>query len=142
MTTIAYKDGVIAYDSRETSSGTILSDEAEKRTEHEGVSFFLSGNCGEDIEYMKVWADRACTEKFQCGGFAVDAEGVLWGCGGDPTPWRHHIDPKQVSARGSGSDHALTAMDMGATAEEAVQWAIKRDNCTGGIIRTFKVEAK
>lgn len=42
-------------------------------------------------------------------------------------------------ACGSGMDHALTAMDMGATAKEAVKWAMKRDTLTGGRIRTFKL---
>lgn len=43
MTTIAYKDGVIAYDSRVTRSGTIVSDNAPKCQVVDGVSFFLSG---------------------------------------------------------------------------------------------------
>jgi hypothetical protein len=42
-------------------------------------------------------------------------------------------------AIGSGTDHALTAMDMGATAEEAIGWAAKRDAGTGGTIRTFRL---
>lgn len=48
-----------------------------------------------------------------------------------------HENPLSI---GSGSHHALTAMDMGATAKEAVRMAIKRDSNSGGTIRTFRVK--
>jgi hypothetical protein len=44
-----------------------------------------------------------------------------------------------VYAIGCGSDHAITAMDMGATAYQAVQMAAKRDTGTGGTIRAATV---
>jgi hypothetical protein len=40
---------------------------------------------------------------------------------------------------GNGSDHAMTAMDMGATAVESVEMASMRDTSTGGVIRTLFV---
>ena len=43
-------------------------------------------------------------------------------------------------AIGSGADHAFTAMDCGCSAKEAVQMAVKRDTCTGGRIRSFKLK--
>lgn len=46
MTTIAYKDGVIAYDSRCTRGTTILDDDANKLYAVKGVSFLCTGaNC-------------------------------------------------------------------------------------------------
>jgi hypothetical protein len=42
-------------------------------------------------------------------------------------------------AAGSGSRFAFTAMDMGATAKQAIQMAMKRDTGTGGKIHVFKV---
>jgi len=40
----------------------------------------------------------------------------------------------------SGSDHAMTAMDMGATAAESVEMAKKRgDTSTGGVVRKLFV---
>ena len=41
MTTIAYKDGVIAYDGRQTRNDRIVSDTAQKCQVVDGVSFFL-----------------------------------------------------------------------------------------------------
>ena len=43
MTTIVYKDGVIACDSRITRGDTILSDDHDKSTVHNGGRFFLAG---------------------------------------------------------------------------------------------------
>jgi hypothetical protein len=40
---------------------------------------------------------------------------------------------------GRGSDHAMTAMDMGATAAESGEMAQKRDTSTGGVVRTLFV---
>lgn len=40
---------------------------------------------------------------------------------------------------GSGRDFALAAMDMGATAEDAVRVAMKRDPFTGGKIKTLQL---
>ena len=42
-------------------------------------------------------------------------------------------------AIGSGSNNAITAMDMGATAAEAVEMAKKRDTGTGGLVRTLVI---
>lgn len=43
-------------------------------------------------------------------------------------------------AIGSGMYYALTAMDCGCSAEEAVKMAAKRDVNTGGEIRIFKIQ--
>lgn len=43
-------------------------------------------------------------------------------------------------AIGSGRDFALAAMDMGASAKEAVEAAAKRDVYTGGTIRTLIID--
>jgi len=48
------------------------------------------------------------------------------------------MNKDKVYSIGSGSDHALTAMDMGATAEKAVEMAMQRDICTGGRIRLYR----
>jgi hypothetical protein len=43
----------------------------------------------------------------------------------------------KVDAIGSGHKHAITALDLGCSAVEAIRMTIKRDACTGGIIRCF-----
>ena len=52
---------------------------------------------------------------------------------------KQKLDPSKPYATGSGQHHALTAMDMGATAKEAVKMAIMRDTNSGGRIRTYKI---
>ena len=47
MTTIAYKDGVIAYDSRVTRGDLITDDDCDKCIERDGVNQY--GRCGAQI---------------------------------------------------------------------------------------------
>jgi len=42
-------------------------------------------------------------------------------------------------AIGSGTPFAFAAMDMGASAEKAVEMAARRDTSTGGRVRTFRI---
>jgi len=45
-----------------------------------------------------------------------------------------------MSALGSGHDFVLAFMDMGLSAEEAVQRTMKFDAATGGKVHTFKID--
>lgn len=45
-------------------------------------------------------------------------------------------------AEGTGAPHAITAMDCGKSAAQAVQMAIKRDIYSGGRIQTMQLEVK
>lgn len=53
--------------------------------------------------------------------------------------WKQELDPANPDAIGSGAAYALAAMDMGASAEDAVRAAMKRDIYTGGKVRAMKV---
>jgi 20S proteasome alpha/beta subunit len=134
MTTIAYKDGVIAYDSRETSDDTIMTDRSNKKFTANGALFFLSGNLS-DIHKM-VREYPGVSNDYNCSGIMVE-NGAVWEVffsrGFDKIPL---VD---VTAHGSGADHALTAMDLGLSAKDAVMMAIKRDSRSGGTIRTYKI---
>ena len=60
----------------------------------------------------------------------IDSEkGLLW-----------TLEATRPAATGSGMDHAITAMDCGLSAKDAVRMAIKRDAGSGGRVRTFKVK--
>ena len=142
MTTIAYKDGVIAYDSRETKGSIIHTDEANKKRELDGVYFFLCGdNCGyKDV--MSEWFCSTTKTLLNVCGIAVDEEGTLWEFGNDDGFWRDRINLSEPYVYGSGSSFALTAMDLGLSAKDAVKMAIKRDVYSGGKVNTFKCNAK
>lgn len=142
MTTIAYKDGVIAYDSRCAAGSTILDDDFDKHVESDGVHYFFSGRAcdtdalilaykgelGKSDDDFSAWAFVFDSGKLYLSGF--DSDGLF-----KSTP--NNLD--RVYAIGSGEDHALTAMDMGASAVEAVEMAAKRDTNTGGKVRSFRV---
>lgn len=140
MTTIAYKDGVIACDSRQVRSGTIVSDNAPKCQVVDGVSFFLSGAVCDEKALIAAYFGTPSPVPVECSGYAVDGGRLIMVGHDDKTGvWKQDLDPANPDAIGSGSPHALTAMDMGASAEEAVRAAMKRDIYTGGKVVTFRV---
>jgi ATP-dependent protease HslVU (ClpYQ) peptidase subunit len=53
--------------------------------------------------------------------------------------WRMDLDRSNPDAIGSGAPYALAAMDMGASAEEAVRAAMKRDIYTGGEVHVLPI---
>ena len=141
MTTIAYKDGVIAYDSRASRGDTIQSDTREKSVVKDGVTFICCGNFHEVEEFIDIWfgGDKKKNE-LNVAALVIDKESVIWYVTCDDEFTRCRILTAEPQALGSGTFHALTAMDMGATAKEAVKMAMKRDPYTGGEIRTIKVK--
>lgn len=139
MTTIAYKDGIIAYDSRETMGNQIITDSSEKRIDENGVSYFPAGAIA-DIHQMIGLNSGSQAEKVDCCAIAVEGGKLYYtGKNDDDGFWRSERDLDIPFAIGSGSEYALGAMDSGCTAEEAVKIAAGRDTGTGGKIRTFKI---
>lgn len=140
MTTIAYKDGIVAYDSRRCAGSTIVDDDFDKRVECNGVSFWFTG-CVSDIEdLIGVYFGTEPRMNIDVTAIAFDGEKlVLCSCGNESGFWKEPLPLDKPYAMGSGSDHAWTAMDMGADAEHAVKAATRRDVHTGGTIRTFRI---
>jgi len=135
MTTIAYKDGVLAYDGRQTVGDVVLSDTVDKCILNQGHYFFLSGHISDYETFIKTWHGEKIEANINTYGFVYDGS-QLWKAGiQDNELWKYRVTYSE--AVGSGYLHALTAMDMGATAKEAVEWAAKRDVYTGGLIREF-----
>ncbi|WP_296267437.1 proteasome subunit beta [Pseudomonas sp. UBA6562] len=140
MTTIAYKNGVIAHDTRQTRNGTIISDECSKCQVVEGVSFFLSGAVCDEKALIAAYFGTPSQVSVECSGYAIDSGKLLLVGHDDKTGiWKQELDPANPDAIGSGSAYALAAMDMGASAEQAVRSAMKRDIYTGGKVVTFRV---
>lgn len=140
MTTIAYKDGVIAYDSRTSAGSIITNDNADKHYERDSVHFFM---CGTLADYESFFA-AFCGEKPEAEPDAsciavVEGKAYVCGYGSDKGVWKSPIDMTQSYAIGSGSEFAWAAMDMGASAAEAIAVAMKRDTGTGGTIRTYEI---
>lgn len=139
MTTLAYKDGILATDTQivfsdvlkatttkiwEPQKGIVLSCAGDHYCEWRAIQFFSDPN----------WLGREPID-FRDGDFAgfLFVEGtpyILTGCTA-PIPL---LDP--YFAIGSGAYFAHAAMGMGATAEESVREAMKYDIHTGGNIVT------
>jgi len=139
VTTIAYRDGVLAADTL-TSSNGILCTQAVKIGGRNGV---LWSACG-DVAWGKRFRDW-------CASGAVgdhpplpndQTGGTIYAPNGDLIVFHSmgiEVRPGlPFWADGSGCDYALGAMQMGATAEQAVAVAMIWDQCTGGQIRTIR----
>lgn len=136
MTTIAYKDGILAYDSRRTHGTTISYDDCEKLQIFKGVSFLLCGAVADFDGLIAAYFGGPTPSSNDASGYALDG-GVLWliACDDNTGLWKERVRLDRPDAQGSGSAHALTAMDMGASAIEAVEMAKKRDTKTGGEVK-------
>lgn len=144
MTTIAYKEGVIAYDSRATRGDYILSDKVDKKRETEENIFFMSGSVDEFNAFIDLYEKgEQPTHKLDVKAFVNSKkERKLYyaAC------WRtdeglfliHETEVDCHQAIGSGTSFAMTAMDCGLSAEKAIELAMLRDPKTGGEIKEFK----
>lgn len=141
MTTIAYKDGVIAFDSRVTNSGIIINDDAEKFHIKGGKRFFYSGAESDIDRLIDGYLGGLIKLEHGVDGNAIVAEDVsglyFVGVTEDFELWRCGIDHGIVYAIGSGRDFALAFMDAGMSAVDAVKMTCKRDVYTGGTIRSY-----
>lgn len=142
MTTIAYKDGVIAYDSRTTAGDVITNDHSDKHHEHNGVHFFMCGTLADYDAFFAAFEGEKRDSALQVSCLAL-VNGKLFVCGyeSESGVWKSPIDMTQSYAIGSGSQFAWGAMDCGASAAQAVRVAMKRDTCTGGAVRIFQIES-
>ena len=142
MTTIAYKDGIIAYDSRFTCNNVIVDDNGDKKIEADGKVFILTGAQSDFIYLIDSYLHDKLIRKVRdpIRALVVD-NGKLYSSAISSHDgfWRCEESLSNHVAIGSGCDFALAFMDTGMTAEEAVRDTCKRDIYTGGTIRTFKI---
>lgn len=137
MTTIAYRDGVLAADTLTTANGI-------RCGHHVKIHRFgrlLTGYCGRSSNYeaFRSWVKAGAEGKFTSAEgnvFIVTPDGVaiVWGDG--DYPWR---ETGAMWALGSGEQLALGAMAAGATAEEAIHAAIAWDTGSGGPVTAIRL---
>ena len=149
MTTIAYKDGVLASDSFLVGGdGKIASTCYEKIWEHNGVIYGFSGY-SKVIDDFKAIVRMPGSNSDRLIDIFNEGENLYWieinstgvsyeGCvnkSGNISKFELH-GPHAI---GSGGEIAKGAMMAGATAEEAVYIAGQIDVYTGGEIRTHTI---
>ncbi len=140
MTTIAYKDGIVAYDSRRTNDDLIVDDDCDKCFRLDGYAFFMCGSFADIEQFVPAYVAQTIKGDYSCSGLMVtpDKDLFIVGCDEDG-PWREAWPKDKPRALGSGTSFALAAMDFGCSAKQAVKYAATRDCGTGGKVRTFKL---
>ena len=140
MTTVAYKGGILAFDSKVTSNGDHIG-WASKGCK---TNKFILACCGSmsDIAAFMDWmagggvmADKklfGLERKVEMSALAINKKGCVFSY--DDSLYPFQIDAP-FHALGSGSSYAMGAMAFGATAVQGVKIASKWDNGTGGIVR-------
>lgn len=145
MTTVAFRDGVLAFDSRVSDSVHVGWKNKGRHTKK-----YIMAGCGlcDDIEAAMDWieeTDGKISEKskydiqsreLECELIVINKEGKVMFYGTRMYPVT--IDAPYY-ATGSGSLLALGAMAVGATSKQAVEAAIKHDLYSGGTVRTLSV---
>lgn len=134
MTTIAYRDGVLAADTQ-ICAGNGRVGYAVKVRSLGPLLYGSSGSCGLG-DAWEAWlraGAKGAHPKMKDG--ESKAQGYLF-MPDDTVVWFHEDGVTAMRAPyfaiGSGSDYALGAMALGHTAEEAVKAAMAHDTGTGG----------
>ncbi|WP_426287520.1 hypothetical protein [Luteibacter sp. E-22] len=132
MSTIAYRDGVMAADTR-AYGGRGEPSPGRKRKIHKlddgsvvGVSTATLGLSERFVAWLKGGGDpKDFDDKFDLRAVLVKPDGALYVA--DDTPYFSGPMETDFYAIGSGACYAMGAMAMGATAEEAVRVACEHD---------------
>lgn len=141
MTTIAYKDGVVAYDSQASAGVTIVDDDVDKKWVRGESLFFMAGSPDEIAVFLDAFEDGEDTYPYihDVNGILVEPDGLFSVGSIEGKIWKQKWNGLKPYAIGCGGRFAWGAMDMGATAERAVKVACRRDIYSGGRVRTFKI---
>lgn len=150
MTTVAFRDGVLAGDSRysETTVGATRGPKLFRKKV--GKRDVLLGIAGGDIFAAMLFIDWYGTTNDSLyktiTALDGDAFDILIWDGKKLFEANSCCRPCEIEepyyAIGSGAVHAITAMDCGKSAAQAVQMAMKRDPATGGRIVTMTLDTK
>lgn len=137
MTTIVFDGSTVAWDSRVTAGGDIITDNAQKRYKVDGRTFWCAGTVGDFQEFADSYAGRETRRELSVAALVLDRDGLyVAGIDGHEI-WRTPVIA--ACALGSGGDYALGAISCGKSAREAVKIATTRDSRSGGRIRVQKL---
>lgn len=140
MTTIVYdhKNKQIAIDSRVTAGNMICDENAEKFIKNISATWFLCGTVADYEQLIELSHNEKPEVQPDAYAIMVNHKGVWLVCfNGD---YCCHSPLSHSRAIGSGADFALSALDHGKTAKEAIEYAMTRDTGTGGKVHVFDVE--
>lgn len=146
MTTVVYKDGILASDSRLTSKSHVVSDKCKKIFRlPDGTLFGWAGDDegghellesmlrGEELnsDKIRLFEDVQAIRILPKGQIYVTDRGRAW------TRW-----PEKFGFIGTGGKYARAAMMAGADAVKAVKIAIASDVYSGGRVQQLRLLRK
>ena len=143
MTTIAYKNGYLAFDGRLVSGGSVVTDSNIKGIKTKDYLIAAAGHaglCDAFLEWGQNDFKQTLTPKCENSLVAeADFTGIKIDKDGHVVIYDENFFPITVGtieqyAIGSGGELAMGAMAMGATAKQAIEIAAKYDVNTGGKI--------
>lgn len=141
MTTIVYRDGIVATDTLMVGGEMVVDSDYEKCITRNEVMFFLTGSTSDHIKLVEEYLAPTGRDTGNASAIVVD-KGEIFIVGGDeggkgifkcPNRRENYI------AIGSGERFAISAMDHGKSAQDAVEYAMKRDVFTGGVVKVYQV---
>jgi 20S proteasome alpha/beta subunit len=139
MTTIAFDGRYIAIDSRQSQGSYIFNDNGKKIVETDRYVIFYAGPIGEQMdEAIELFLnDKAAYRKINAGLIVFDREKRKTIAAYYEEDRISRLNLECIETMGSGGQYAVTAMDCGLRADEAVKKAIERDSGSGGKIHCF-----
>lgn len=141
MTTIAYRDGIMASDSRCTRGDQIVPGTYQKIYRlPDGALFAFCGSTSLEMRILEALMDDEDVPPFKVKdgrAFLVRPNGTKWTYEGDGA-WLPFTGP--YFAMGSGEDYAYGALWSGKDAAEAVRCAKDFDSASGGKVQTMKLK--
>ena len=150
MTTLAYKSGILAADTKVSDDSDYVAN-ATKIRKMQGHLIGASGDMDVMHWFLTNFKPDLLTGKLQLKSAGILKEGSLDAIIVDPEGKLYHYSDRLLVtpitafnyyACGSGSPFALGAMFAGATAKEAVKAAMKHDAHTGGRLMSIKLDRK
>jgi ATP-dependent protease HslVU (ClpYQ) peptidase subunit len=145
MSTVAYKDGVMAAESRGTS-GDIIRGKVQKLFQlDDGRVVGIAGDVGYEAEFLAWLDDGARLEKKPDFSGAASFCAIVGSLSGFVV-YGKELRCQEIGADfyaiGSGNEIALGAMSYGATARQAVECACKFDVYSGGEITEISAKSR
>lgn len=141
MTTLTYRAGILASDSRMTNNGTIIGSAIKIRKR--GPLLFAGCGSWALVTRFIDWSFKGCAGNpppmifpdadTTASGFIFMPNGTILTF----EPSGPSVQHCEYFAEGSGRDTALGALAMGATAVEAIRVAIQHDIYSGGDIQVL-----
>lgn len=142
MTTIAYRNGIMAADSMLTDYGDIKRN-TKKIFVLEDVVIGTAGEDGDILRFIEWWEDGRKASKRPRRSTVTSLHLIIVDAHGQAEIWDENYfgEPTKepFCAIGSGRAIAYGAFEMGATAKEAVAAACKWNVYTQGPVRTMNV---